>query len=411
MNAFFVKQERIYLMKGSFRTVRRKAVTLVFLAFLFVFLPCARTLPAVTVGAAGSGLTELEDKLAKAARQRKEAESAVNTAKAERADAMTKKQAIDAQILALDNETDALVTLIEGYEAQIDEKNNEISEETVKLDEQYRILRQRIRSMREDGGVDLVVILFESDGLVDFLTQVDRFSCMLDYNGRLMDNYSKGIASLNSMKDELTSSKAVLEKRKSELDERRAELEVSKKEAEKLVADAEKDVATAESTLASVEALEKKYGDERSKKLAELQKTTNSQYVGGVFKWPLPSKYEKVSCGFGWRIHPVTGKPQFHNGIDIPAPYGTAITAVGDGTVVEVSYNYADGYYVTVDHGGGIASFYSHVSKYAVKVGDKVKCGQTIAYVGMSGYATGYHLNLNIYKDSVAVNPLDYFKG
>ena len=194
-------------------------------------------------------------------------------------------------------------------------------------------------------------------------------------------------------------------------DERRAELEVSKKEAEKLVADAEKDVATAESTLANVEALEKQYGDERSKKLAELQKTTNSQYVGGVFKWPLPSKYEKVSCGFGWRIHPVTGKPQFHNGIDIPAPYGTAITAVGDGTVVEVSYNYADGYYVTVDHGGGIASFYSHVSKYAVKVGDKVKCGQTIAYVGMSGYATGYHLNLNIYKDSVAVNPLDYFKG
>ena len=190
--------------------------------------------------------------------------------------------------------------------------------------------------MREDGGVDLVVILFESDGLVDFLTQVDRFSCMLDYNGRLMDNYSKGIASLNSMKDELTSSKAVLEKRKSELDERRAELEVSKKEAEKLVADAEKDVATAESTLANVEALEKQYGDERSKKLAELQKTTNSQYVGGVFKWPLPSKYEKVSCGFGWRIHPVTGKPQFHNGIDIPAPYGTAITAVGDGTVVQL---------------------------------------------------------------------------
>ena len=76
-----------------------------------------------------------------------------------------------------------------------------------------------------------------------------------------------------------------------------------------------------------------------------------------------------------------------------------------------MSYNYADGYYVTIDHGGGIASFYSHVSKYAVKVGDKVKCGQTIAYVGMSGYATGYHLNLNIYKDSVAVNPLDYFKG
>ena len=76
--------------------------------------------------------------------------------------------------------------------------------------------------------------------------------------------------------------------------------------------------------------------------------------------------------------------------------------------MVECSYNYADGYYITVSHGGGMASFYSHLSRSRVSVGDKVKKGQVIANVGTSGYTTGAHLNLNLYKDSVAVNPLDY---
>ena len=118
-----------------------------------------------------------------------------------------------------------------------------------------------------------------------------------------------------------------------------------------------------------------------------------------------------MSCGFGWRIHPVTGRQQFHNGIDIPAPYGTEIYAVNDGTVIEVSYNYGDGYYVTISHGGGIASFYSHVSRYLVSVGDTVTRGQVIAYVGTSGYVTGAHLNLNIYENGKAVNPLNYFNA
>ena len=376
------------------------------LLLIVVFVPSGLT----EVSAAGSsGLAELEDKLEAARQQRIAAQAAVNAAKNERADAISEKQAIDAKILALNTEMDALEQLIAGCELQIADKNREIAEETERLNAQYEIVCERIRANYEDGGADMLSILFDSDGLTDFFMRVDRFTCMLEYNNRLMAEFTSGIEELNRKKEEIIASSEQLEAQKSELELRRDELEDDLAAAEKLVSDAEADVAKATAALASVEAAEKQYNTEREQKLAELQKASNQSYVGGVFLWPLPAKYTTVSCGFGWRTHPVTGKAQYHLGIDIPAPYGTEIYAVNDGTVIEVSYNYADGYYITISHGGGVASFYSHISKYCVKVGDKVKRGQVIAYVGTSGYTTGAHLNLNIYENSKAVDPMGYF--
>jgi murein DD-endopeptidase MepM/ murein hydrolase activator NlpD len=389
------------------------------LALITAFLLCIAVCPplvylhpqtvSVRAAAVSSEIAALEDKLAKASKQRDEAQKALDEAKNERSDALKTKKAMDAKILALNAELDALTQLIDSYETQIHEKDAEIAEETARLESLYKIVRERMRINREDGGIDLITILIDSNGLSEFFKQMDRFMCMIEYDGKLMDEYSNGIKKLSQSKDELISSKAALEANKYELELRRKEFADILAEAEKTVSDAEKDIKTAESTIAKIEAEEKKYNEEREKKLAELQKASNQAYVGGVLMWPLPQKYTTVSCGFGPRIHPVTGKAQFHLGIDIPAPYGTEIYAVNDGTVVEVSYNYADGYYVTISHGGGIASFYSHLSKYLVKVGDKVTRGQVIAYVGTSGYVTGAHLNLNIYENNTAVNPMSYF--
>ena len=212
------------------------------------------------------------------------------------------------------------------------------------------------------------------------------------------------------MRGELTETTNNLNAQMAELEVRRTELEADLAAAKQLVVTSENQLASAEKDLANVEQAEALYSKQRETLLAELAKTSNQKYVGGEFLWPLPQSYTRVSSGFGYRIHPVTGKPQHHNGIDIPAPYGTEIYAVNDGTVVECSYNYADGYYITVSHGGGIASFYSHLSRYRVNVGDKVVRGQVIANVGTSGYTTGAHLNLNVYENNVAVDPMKYFQ-
>ncbi len=357
-----------------------------------------------------SELTALEDKLAAATASRESAEAAVADAENGYASALAKKQAIDNKIYALDIEIEAMVELINGYNKQLEQKNIEIQAENEKLDNAYDVVRERIRAKREDGNIDFLSILLEADGLTELFTQIDRFTCMLDYDAKLLESYNHSIMQLQILKNELTYSKTSLDEQMKTLEQRRSELDADLAKAKQLITASESTLASAEDILAKVAAAEEKYNKQREELLKNLEKTSNESYVGGEFLWPLPSAYTRVSSGYGNRIHPVTGRPQFHQGIDIPAPYGTEIYAVNDGTVVECSYNYADGNYITVSHGGGIASFYSHLSRYRVKVGDKVTRGQVIANVGTSGYTTGAHLNLNIYENNTAVNPLNYFK-
>ena len=356
----------------------------------------------------GTTLEALEDMLAAATAQRQNAEEAVANAESGYADALAKKKAIDGKIYALNLEIDALNQLIAGYNLQIAEKDSQIASAEMQLDNQYEIVRKRIRAKHEDGGIDMISIFLGAEGLEKLLVELDRFTLMLEYDKDLLDSYNSGLKELQTMRDELKATKDSLNKQMEELETLSATLQADLASANKLVATAENKLSSAESDLANVEKIEAEYEAKRKEMLSGLKHTTNDSYAGGEFAWPLSGSYTKVSSGFGWRIHPVTGAKQFHRGIDIPAPYGTEIMAINGGTVVECSYNYADGYYITINHGGGYASFYSHLSKYQVKVGDKVTKGQVIANVGTSGYTTGAHLNLNLYLDGNAVNPLHH---
>lgn len=358
-----------------------------------------------------SALEELEDKLSAATAQREEAERRLDSAKEDYADALEEKSLLDGKILALNNEIYAQQQLIAGYETSISMLEASIDSVEQQLEEQFEVLRMRIRVNHEDGGMNLLEILFDSEGLTDFFMRMDRYVRILEYDKQLFDNYQAQVDTYTRQRDELQSLVNQLDSQLSVLEARQSELAYELASADQLVATTESDLNVAQQDYEKAYAAEQQYNSDREAKLAELQKTSNKSYVGGTFLWPLPAGNNEVSCGFGWRIHPVTGRQQFHNGIDIPAPYGTEIYAVNDGTVIEVSYNYGDGYYVTISHGGGVASFYSHVSRYLVSVGDTVTRGQVIAYVGTSGYVTGAHLNLNIYENGKAVNPLNYFNA
>ncbi|GHV33872.1 peptidase [Bacteroidia bacterium] len=127
---------------------------------------------------------------------------------------------------------------------------------------------------------------------------------------------------------------------------------------------------------------------------------------------PINKKLGKVYSGFGMRLHPVFRSYRMHTGIDLVAPKGTAIYATGDG-VVEVAGN-AQGYggygvSVKINHGFGYASLYAHCSQVAVKVGQKVKRGDVIAYVGNTGTSTGSHCHYEVIVNGKQVNPVYYF--
>ncbi|ARD47572.1 phage tail tape measure protein [Sporosarcina sp. P33] len=110
------------------------------------------------------------------------------------------------------------------------------------------------------------------------------------------------------------------------------------------------------------------------------------------------------SSGWGWRIHPITGKRKFHNGIDFPAPYGTPIPNQVAGVVVRAGVETGRGNFVQV-RSGGLDRVYQHNSRNLVRAGQSVARGQTVGLVGSTGWSTGNHLHYEVWRGGKPINP------
>ncbi len=122
-----------------------------------------------------------------------------------------------------------------------------------------------------------------------------------------------------------------------------------------------------------------------------------------------PLKYSRVSSGFSYaRRHPVTRKVRPHTGVDYAAPTGTPVQSIGDGKVTSIKYEGAGGKTVRIKHNSVYSTAYLHLSRYAsgLKVGQRVRQGQVIGYVGSTGRSTGPHLDFRVWKNGTPVNPL-----
>ena len=127
---------------------------------------------------------------------------------------------------------------------------------------------------------------------------------------------------------------------------------------------------------------------------------SDTTLADGALQWPLPVA-GTITSPQGYRTDPITGEVSYHSGTDIALPEGTPILAAADGTVTIAnaldSWGGSYGYHVKLDHGGGLTTLYAHCSSICVTVGQQVKAGQVIAYVGHTGRATGPHLHFEIH--------------
>jgi murein DD-endopeptidase MepM/ murein hydrolase activator NlpD len=120
-----------------------------------------------------------------------------------------------------------------------------------------------------------------------------------------------------------------------------------------------------------------------------------------------PVDAARVTSGFGMRFHPVLGYTRMHQGIDFGAPTGTPVYAAGDGVVAEARWANGYGHWLKIKHSGGWATGYGHLSAYArgLRVGQHVAQGQVVAYVGMTGIATGPHLHYEVMQGPKKMDP------
>ena len=119
---------------------------------------------------------------------------------------------------------------------------------------------------------------------------------------------------------------------------------------------------------------------------------------------------KRVASGFGYRIDPLYKDYRLHAGLDFSAPIGTPIYATSDGVIQAAGFN-TDGYgnKVVINHGYGYQTLYGHMVRVKAKVGQSIKRGEVIGYVGSTGKSTGAHLHYEVIKRGAKVDPVYYF--
>ena len=132
----------------------------------------------------------------------------------------------------------------------------------------------------------------------------------------------------------------------------------------------------------------------------------------GTLQWPLPVA-GTITSQFGHRVDPITGEVSSHTGTDIACAEGTPILAAADGVITVAngldSWGGSYGYYIQINHGGGLETLYAHCSRICVTTGQQVQAGQVIGYVGHTGRATGSHLHLEVHVNGSRADAMSYF--
>lgn len=120
----------------------------------------------------------------------------------------------------------------------------------------------------------------------------------------------------------------------------------------------------------------------------------------------------RMASGYGWRSDPFTKARKMHWGMDFTSPKGTPVYASGDGKVTRADNN-SSGYgkHIRIEHGYGYMSLYGHLSQYNVTVGQKVKRGDLIGFVGSTGRSEAPHLHYEVWKEGNRINPINFYYG
>jgi len=122
--------------------------------------------------------------------------------------------------------------------------------------------------------------------------------------------------------------------------------------------------------------------------------------------WPVEGRL--IQSSYGQRIDPFSGEGAFHKGVDISAPTGTEVRVTANGVVVHAGIDSGYGRLVVVDHGGGVQTYYAHLSKSYVHAGQEMRRGDWVGAVGSTGRVTAPHLHYEVRVGGAPMNPYRY---
>lgn len=368
-------------------------------------------------------IREKEGQISEAQSEKQQLQSALTDIKALKEQLEGEKASLESYVVALVSNLEEIQQkiaelngLIEEKEEEIRETEEELEAATLKQEEQYAAMKQRIQMMYEQNDDYYLETILSAESFGDILNKLDYIQMVVDYDDQKLEEYILIREYVEVCKEELDAEKEVLDEAKIGVEKEEASLAqlISAKETEIVVkqgdinnkaaaiAEYEADIKAQNEIIASLEAA---VAEER-KRIAE-ESGRKLTYDGGMFAFPAPSM-TRISDEYGNRMHPILGVEQFHNGVDMAAPNGSPILAAYDGEVVAAAYSGSMGNYIMIDHGDSLYTIYMHASALYVSKGDLVAKGQKIAAVGSTGRSTGPHLHFSVRKNGSYVSPWGY---
>ncbi len=373
---------------------------------------------------------------------RKEAADKIAALEADKKSTEEYIKRVDEELAGAYAAMEELLQSIAACEEALATARTELDAAVAAKESQYAIMKARIKYMYENGDTDFLEILTGSDSLEDLLNQVEYRSQIAAYDDNLLkryeasceevkkkeESYELALVELNAEKnvqemqienlsilvankavymDELTASLGVTEEQYFEFYEEieSKELEIADlEEKERLRREEEERKRREEEERLRREEEERKRREEELKKLGLTDETSVDNMI-----WPFPGD-PNIYSYFGYRISPITGKREYHSGIDIGGAYGADIVASLAGVVTKATWTSMNGNHVVIDHGNGVTTHYLHASKLLVKTGDYVKQGQVIMKCGSTGWSTAPHLHFTIKINGTSVDPCKYVK-
>ena len=374
---------------------------------------------------------------------------------------MDQKAVIEQQIALLQDEISNVNTQIATYSLLIADKQDELEEAETHLQYLTEKHKERLRAMEEQGELSYWSVIFKANSFSDLLDRVTMVKEIAAADQRRLEEMSEATALVAQTQKELEAEKLALEESRAELEATQAILDEKNSEADALLSELvaisedmnalhDQFEAEEDKFLEQIAQKDKEYNDklEEERELsrqasiqasieASIQESVQASIEASIQAsieaakpstkpsggssggsssggssssktWLKPCSYSYVSSPFGYRVHPVTGEYKMHKGVDLAASKGTPIYATRSGYVTIATYHSTAGNYVTLNHQDGYTSVYMHMTHDVVSVGEYVKAGQLIGYVGSTGRSTGPHLHFGIAYQGSYVNPMNY---
>lgn len=352
------------------------------------------------------------------------AQSNLNDAKAKQTDALAELEKLDAQLNEVQSELDVISNDLDETTKRLNTSQQELKQAITDRENQYDSLKKRIRVMYENGSAGYLDVLLDADGFSDFLKRVEYVNKLMEYDNALLDNYQKNETIIATNVKTITEDKRNLEALEKEQQTKKASLDKSIAAKNALVKQLDADVNTYEQQIKDLQNQDsevQKLINAAAKKAASSSSSSSNFAASkgkvyaapsGKFMYPVPaySGY-RPNSGYGYRSSPISGRSEFHTGVDLKATLNTDIVAAASGTVIFAGNKGGYGKCVIIDHGGGYSTLYAHNNALLVSVGQSVQKGQVISKAGTTGYSTGVHLHFEIRINGKHTNPTPYIYG